>query len=377
MLLAITGGQVVIVQPGYVQGLVEFAGYSDKQAGYITSAEMFGFLFTTLLMIYLAPRLNWRKMFVVFLLTVLFGNLVSTCIQNFELFALIRFITGTGSGGLVSLGFSAVGLSLKPERNYGFTMVMALSYGAIVLLMMPTIYAQAGMAGVLILFASLAAAGLCFVSYVPISGKQQAQITADTVSLSWTYKIMGLIAIFFYFIAQGAVWSYLFLIGTAGGVDQQQVASGLTVAQFAGIAGGLTAAMLGVRIGRTIPLSIGILAGIVPLMFLFGSIGALLYGVAVSVYNYAWNMVHPYLLGTMATFDRSGQLLVYTVAVWKLGLAVGPALAATVISEGDYANVNWLGTVAFALCLLLILPPVWAQIRLTKTAVIVDEPLKS
>ena len=56
MFLAITGGQVVVVQPGYVQGLVEFAGFTDKQAGYITSAEMFGFLFTTLLLIYIAPR---------------------------------------------------------------------------------------------------------------------------------------------------------------------------------------------------------------------------------------------------------------------------------------------------------------------------------
>lgn len=366
MLLAITGGQVVIVQPGYVQGLVEFAGYSDKQAGYITSAEMFGFLFTTLLLIFLAPRLNWRKMFVIFLLTVLVGNLVSIAVHNFGLFTLIRFITGTGSGGLVSLGFTSVGLSLKPERNFGFTIVMALSYGATVLLLMPGIYACAGMPGILLLFAAFAAAGLYFVRYVPVSGRQRAQIAADAISLSWSYKAMGLLAIFFYFIAQGAVWSYLFLIGTAGGVGQQQVATGLTFAQFAGIAGGFTAAFLGVRIGRTVPLTIGIFGGIVPLMFLFGSTGVLVYGIAVSVYNYAWNMVHPYLLGAMATFDRSGHLLVYTVATWKLGLAVGPALAASVINEGNYSNVNWLGTAAFTLCLLLILPPVWAQMRLTR-----------
>lgn len=367
MFLAITGGQVVVVQPGYVQGLVEFAGFSDKQAGYITSAEMFGFLFTTLLLIYIAPRMNWRKLFVTFLLIVCIGNFVSIGVHQFEPLAFLRFVVGTGAGGLVSLGFTAVGLSSKPDRNFGLTIVMALSYAAIVLLAMPTIYAAIGMKGIFILFGAFAAAGLFFVPHAPVSGEKQAHIESEVVSMSWRLKNMALAAIFFYFVAQGAVWSYLFLIGTAGGSSQQEVATGLSFAQFAGIAGGLTAAILGARIGRSIPLSIGILAGIAPLMFLFGTIGAFAYAIAVCVYNYAWNLAHPFLLGAMASFDRSGRLLIYTVASWKLGLAVGPALAAAVITEGNYSNVNWLGVAAFTLSLLLILPAVFAQARAAET----------
>ena len=204
-------------------------------------------------------------------------------------------------------------------------------------------------------------------SEAPVSGEKQAPVESEVASISWRLKNMALSAIFFYFVAQGAVWSYLFLIGTAGGSSQQEVATGLSFAQFAGIAGGLTAAILGARIGRAIPLSISILAGIAPLMFLFGTIGAFTYAIAVCVYNYAWNLAHPFLLGAMASFDRSGRLLIYTVASWKLGLAVGPALAAAIISEGDYGNVNWLGTAAFTLSLLLIMPAVFAQSRLAET----------
>jgi predicted MFS family arabinose efflux permease len=367
MFLAITGGQVVVVQPGYVQGLVEFAGFSDKQAGYITSAEMFGFLFTTLLLIYIAPRMNWRKLFVTFLFIVCIGNFASIGVQQFEPLAFLRFVVGAGAGGLVSLGFTAVGLSSKPDRNFGLTIVMALSYAAIVLLAMPTIYAAVGMKGIFILFGSFAAAGLFFVRQAPVSGEKQAPVESEVASISWRLKNMALAAIFFYFVAQGAVWSYLFLIGTAGGSSQQEVATGLSFAQFAGVAGGLTAAILGARIGRAIPLSIGILAGIAPLMFLFGTIGAFAYAIAVCVYNYAWNLAHPFLLGAMASFDRSGRLLIYTVASWKLGLAIGPALAAAIISEGDYSKVNWLGTAAFTVSLLLIMPAVFAQSRLAES----------
>ena len=46
-----------------------------------------------------------------------------------------------------------------------------------------------------------------------------------------------------------------------------------------------------------------------------------------------------------------------------VGLAVGPYLAATVISEGVYINVNWAGAILFIVSWLLILPPVMSQAR--------------
>ncbi len=54
MLLVVIGMAVFIVQPGFVQGLVEYAGFDDKQAGYIASAEMFGIALATIIMTVLA-----------------------------------------------------------------------------------------------------------------------------------------------------------------------------------------------------------------------------------------------------------------------------------------------------------------------------------
>jgi MFS family permease len=68
----------------------------------------------------------------------------------------------------------------------------------------------------------------------------------------------------------------------------------------------------------------------------------------------------------MASFDRRGRIVVYAVAMQMVGLAIGPGLAASVISEGDYINVNWLGAGLFIVSLVLILPPVLAQKQLSK-----------
>ncbi len=93
-----------------------------------------------------------------------------------------------------------------------------------------------------------------------------------------------------------------------------------------------------------------------------------MFALAVGIYNFAWNLTHPFLLAAMASFDRRGRVVVYAVAMQMAGLAIGPGLAASVISEGDYINVNWLGAGLFVVSLALILPPVLAQTKLFDAA---------
>src|ERR1700681_2479999 len=74
-LIVVIGMDTFIVQPGFVQGLVEKGGFSEKHAGYIASAEMFGIASTTVAMIWLATRARWRTLFAIALLVDAVGNL--------------------------------------------------------------------------------------------------------------------------------------------------------------------------------------------------------------------------------------------------------------------------------------------------------------
>ena len=125
----------------------------------------------------------------------------------------------------------------------------------------------------------------------------------------------------------------------------------------------MLAAVMAHRVGRSIPLSIGIVGGAICLWFIVGEFSFIVYAVTVCIYNFFWNLTHPYLLGAMASFDRHGRVVVYAVAMQMVGLAIGPYLAASVISEGVYINVNWAGAALFVASWVLILPPVLAQAR--------------
>jgi predicted MFS family arabinose efflux permease len=361
ILVGVIGPEVFIVQPGFVQGLVQNLHFDDQGAGYAASIEVWGITATTLLMTFLSHRFNWRTVITGSLLLVAVANAACIGVHSKEVFVALRFVAGAGAGSLISLSFTTVGLTENPDRTFGYLIMWVLLYGAIVLYLMPAAYALSGMTGVLLFFAVFPLTALPFVKLFPTGGAAAATVEADAVNLSSGLKSLALLAMFTYFVAQGVAWAYLFLIGTAGGLNEQQVATGLTLSQVAGVAGALLPALVGNRYGRWRPLTIGILGGAVCLLFLIGQFQYLPFIFWVCLYNFFWNMTHPYLLGSMASFDRRGRVVVLAIAAQMLGLAVGPALGASVIAPGQYASVNYIAIVMFAFSWVCILPPVFIQ----------------
>jgi MFS family permease len=361
ILVGVIGPEVFIVQPGFVQGLVQHLGFDDQGAGYVASIEVWGITTTTLVMTFFSHRFNWRKVVTGSLLVVALANAACIAVHSKEAFVALRFLAGAGAGSLIPLSFTAVGLTESPDRNFGYLIMWVLLYGAVVLYLMPTAYAWSGMTGVLVFFAVFPLVALPLIKVFPESGETAATVEADAVNLSASLKSLALLAMFAYFVAQGVAWAYLFLIGSAGGLTEQQVATGLTLSQVAGVAGALLPALIGHRFGRWRPLTIGIVGGALCLVFLIGHQQSVSFAFWVCVYNFFWNMTHPFLLGSMASFDRRGRVVVLAVAAQMLGLAVGPALGASVIAPGQYASVNYIAMAMFALSWVCILPPVLIQ----------------
>ena len=361
--LGVVGASVFIIQPGFIQGLVQLFGFSEQQAGYTASAEVWGIALTTVLMALGGHNFSWLKILRWSIALFALGNLLSLMTREATVFSLLRFLTGLGAGGLISLSFTIVGITRLPDRNFGYLIMGVLTYGALGLWVLPTALDTVGMTGLIIFFALFAVTGWPCLHHMPDSGEEHLQVEADAVDLAGVFRWLAILAMFTYFFAQGVIWAYLFLIGMNGGVSEQGVANGLMLSQFLGIAGAFVAALAGRRFGRIIPLAIGIIGGAVVLVYLYGQFTALVYAVTVCVYNFAWNMTHPYLLAGMASFDRHGRVVVYAVAAQMLGLAIGPAFAASLLTEGDYSRVISAGIILFLISYALILPPLIAHRR--------------
>lgn len=194
ILTPLIGGMVYVVQPGFVQGLTEYAGFSDVEAGYLAAAEMTGIALTSVVLTFVAHRIHWRRAITAFFLIELLGSGLSMVIHDFAVLGVVRFVVGLGSGGAISLGFALIGMTSAPERNFGWNIGLAGVYAAVVMYALPAVFHAAGLNGLLAFFVLFAAFGLWLARFLPDHGARGEQ-TGDGVHLSWLLKVPALGAI--------------------------------------------------------------------------------------------------------------------------------------------------------------------------------------
>jgi predicted MFS family arabinose efflux permease len=359
--LAVIGPCVFILQPGYVQGLVGYLGFSEPQAANIASAEMFGLATMAVLLNFIISRHDWRRLTLVFVVISCLGNLLTVGQTDIDVLQVLRFLTGLGSGGLISITFTMMGLTRRSERNFGYIVTFVLVYGALGILVMPAAFQTIGMNGVLMFFALFCASGLAFINRLPrSSGHARPSATARN-TYHWPIKIIALAAILLYNLGIGIVWVYLFLVGVEAGIPEQSVANALTLSQFLGIAGAFLAVILERRLGRLSPLFFGVIGGAAGIALLLGDIGYSRYAAGVCLFNLLWNLSMPYLLSTLADFDDRGHMVAYGVSMQMIGYAAGPALAAVLFTSAGYDAVNTAAIAMLVASMALLVPCVRLQ----------------
>jgi MFS family permease len=360
--LSVVGVCVFILQPGFVAGMVEYLGFTEQQAGYIASAEMFGLAGTTVLTNFIM-HWDWRKLTGAALVLMIVANVASLGQADPVMFGTVRVLAGMGSGVVIALSFAMMGLTDKTDRNFGYIITFVLLYGGVGLFAIPVVFNLVGMGGALVFFALFSASGLLFVRYLPRSGPEHVHVGSTDTSYGSGIKLITLTGWLVYNIAIGIVWAYLFLVGLNAGLAEQSTGNILGVSQFVGAGGAFLAVILEKRIGRTIPLMVGILGGAFGIYLLLGEIAFLYYALGVCIFNLLWNVVMPYMLATLADFDSRGRMVVMGVSAQMIGTASGPAIAAMLLGDGDYDRVNTTAIILFIVSAFVILPGIRAQLR--------------
>ena len=328
---------VFIIQPGYVQGLVDLAGLTGAEAGYVASAEMTGYALTVIALSFLSHRLPWHPMLVSFLLIQALGN--GACLFGTDAWylAVSRFVAGLGAGGLSSLAFTAIGMTRDPDRQFGFFIMWILGYGAVGLFGLPSLFAAVGLQGfhILVVLATLASLGL--VTFMPRDAKVHLEEHHARLPLPRLCRWAAIVSIFLFFLGCGILWAYISLIGDARELGRQAVANALSLSQITGVAGALVAGIVGARFGRKLPLggSILICAGSTAAIAAVDASAALLFASMVCLFNFAWNVAQPVYLSVAAAIDNEGRLVPQMVASQSCGLAAGPFVGAIMGGEQD------------------------------------------
>lgn len=347
--LAVVGLAGLGIQPVLVSALIEQGGFEVGAAGYVASAEVFGIAIANAATTFGAARVSWRLLCGCGLVLMLLGAAASLLAgADATHMMLARGISGLGSGLLISRGYAAAGLSAAADRMLGYILAASTLQVAIASYVLPLLAASHGLPVVFGYFALLAVAGVPFLPRMPVGA--DTTIQSRHSGSSPAERITALLAAATLFLGLGVLWPYLFQIGLGMGASTEEAAAGLTLSQVAAFGGALAAAFL-VRWVRPILLNVGslllTLASVVLLQFLTGGAA---YALLASGFNGASNTTMVLALGAVAAVDVDGRWIAAAVTLQTLGFALGPALAARIVSGNDFLAAQQLSMTLLVVC---------------------------
>jgi len=354
----------------FLSAFVDGVGLSLETAGYITAANKYGAAFGALIAVFSAGRLPWRKIAYTVLIAIIVIDFISMTINNGDALIVIRFLQGSFGGFLVGTGFSVIARTKTPDRVFGMLLIVQYSFGSIGIMFIPGLVQTLGHSAVfwaLIIFSSLTLLMVPFIDDYKI--KQHKDNTApssrfDGITIGPLIPV--LLAIFFFQAANMGVADYVFELGKGKGLTTDRMSTLVGIANWIAIGGAVLVYVFGVRFGRALPLTIGLLVSIAGTLAFHWSGSATVYFIANAITGVMWAFLIPYLLGLCTAFDKKGRTASLAGFVSKMGLASGPMIAATLVGEGNFTLIINVAVFGLLLCALAAFNPARKLDHLTR-----------
>ncbi|MEH6581842.1 MAG: MFS transporter [Halioglobus sp.] len=351
------GPAAIILMPMLVGGVIDDFGFSEQQAGYIASLEGTGLMVSLLLAALWVRKISWTTMLCLGFAATAALNILSANLDEFIPLLITRFFAGMAAGSIFAIAVAALGDNRQPDRAFGIAQILQ---GAMMFLAFagaPFVLQHWTVGGLYYMLASASVLMMLTLWHYPSAGVERTADDANSrdgesyTSLIW----IGLIASFLFFANIFGFWTYIERIGQSAGLATETIGWALGLSQFAAIGGAGIAAIAGDRYGRTIPLLVSLVGLTSTLWLLAGQFTSITFYLGAGLFQALFVLANSYQLGVMAKIDIKGRFLVLVTGFQVLGAALGPAIAASLIDNGDYSRINMVAALSCTAGILMFL----------------------
>lgn len=372
--LATAGLFYVNIMPALISGLIEGLGFTNQQAGFVGSANVYGAAFGALTAVFIIKKIPWKRVAAALLLGLIVMDLISMTISSPELLIAVRLGHGFIGGLLVGIGFAIISRTTEADRTFGYLLTIQFGLGGLGLMYLPAMVPEYG-TGVLffalIAFSVVTLLMLPFMDQYPIpkpsaiiNKEPSASMKQSTASASQPvakgklkFILLALLATFLFQAANMGVYAYIIGMGKYFGQPMDFISTTLAVAAWIAIAGSVLVILLSTRYGRMLPVVIATVLTAVGTAILHFSDQASWYWLGNVGVGITWALVISYLLGMCADFDDSGQMAALGGFASKMGLATGPFVAALIIGDDNYGLLINIAVVSFIASAVVVIAP--------------------
>jgi MFS family permease len=204
-------------------------------------------------------------------------------------------------------------------------------------------------AAIFVIYAFLAGVSFILLAGMRLPSKALSGNSGDAgLRLPRTAELVGLLSIGLSFIAYGAVWAFLPLVGVAFKLPASSVANGTSVFAFMSLLGSIAIGSVSESVPRWLlgGASLILVMGGLYALYGFGTGGAYVIGCALCGFYWPFNM--PLVLGVLARLDKTGRSSVLGGSMSTAGSALGPTIAGALIHIDDFRQVGWMAAIMCA-----------------------------
>jgi DHA1 family inner membrane transport protein len=363
IVLGTIGALTIMIVPGFVMLVGAQSALDDRQLGFIAAWDINASAVAIGLAMFLIGRMNWRHLAWAGLVLITLGNFWTAASDGYSAIVAARVCAGLGEGLAIAVCFAALGCASNPDRAFGIYLVVGLTFSAALLALLPVLQSHFGSPLVFAGIGVVVLASAPLMVWLPHCNPAAQSWQYGSTSFSMELAASGLIGVFLYFIAQGAMWSYFERIGAASAIDPVVIGQAMGMSSFAGVGGALLAATVCTSYGRILPLCLSGVLSLLSFWLLHGHVTPAALITSGILLNFGWNLAQPLLSGVCANADSRGRVVVAMGCIQTVGFGVGPALAALILHDRNFSPAIWMSMIVLVVSLVIVVLGLKAQSR--------------
>jgi len=346
------------IMPAVVSGLKEGLAFTNQQAGFVSSANLYGAALGALAAVFLIKRINWRQWAYALLVALVVIDSCCIFIENSTLMISVRFIHGLVGGLLVGIGFSIISRTNEADKTFGYLLFIQWGLGGLGLMYLPELVPLYGTMALFISLIIFTLITLVMMPFIPVYDIEENNLNlpVDT-QLKKLPLFLNLFGIFLFQAANMGLFAYMIGLGKSNGLDIQFMSPALASASWIALLGAFLVIVVGTKFGRTLPLISAIIITAICSWILHYSESEQVYLIANIIIGVTWAFALPYMFGICSQLDKAGQFAAMGGFASKMGLATGPMIAAMVVGEDNYSLIIDIAALMLILCAVAVVKP--------------------
>lgn len=344
-LLSLVGSGIFFTMPGYLGDVAAALHLSPERVGLLSGAENLAIGISGLLTSLLLTKVGFKALGAAAALCVT-GIVLSGLTNDFHSLLLYRFLTGLGEGPLYAMSYIVLGMAVNPDRAFGIALVVTVGVSAAILGVPAPILHGLGTTALLLPTVIAAFLLLPTLRWLPKPDSSAAHAELDDSNAGLLRPMMLLFGMAVWFAAPGMFWAFAETSAAARGVSDASIGIALSLSTLTSLVGPAFPALVGDRMGRTIPFlvcTIGLAGSAAVYPFLTGLTGVAL---ALSVFNICWTGSTVYQMAMTVAALQSGRLAGFAAIAQLAGIAVGGLAGGFLIGAFGY-GAGTVGVIGF------------------------------